>query len=90
VFWRESSREGHHYIRSVGDLHTFSGPRSRHGRDAGPVRFITAAEGFAEPPRKTRHLRRGRRQEATSVVVNQQLPVDRETLRKLAPGTLYC
>jgi hypothetical protein len=46
------------------------------------VRFVAAAEGFAEHPKKTRVLRRGRRQEVTGVVVNQRLGVDRETLRK--------
>jgi hypothetical protein len=46
------------------------------------IRFIAAAEGFAEHPKKTRVLRRGRRQEVTGVIVNQQLGVDRETLRR--------
>ena len=73
---------GFTYTRYADDL-TFSGPRTA---DAGAmldrIRFITADEGFAEHPKKTRVLRRGRRQEVTGVVVNQQLGVDRETLRK--------
>jgi RNA-directed DNA polymerase len=73
---------GFTYTRYADDL-TFSGPKSA---DAGAmldrIRFIAAAEGFTEHPKKTRVLRRGRRQEVTGVVVNQQLGVDRETLRK--------
>jgi RNA-directed DNA polymerase len=73
---------GFTYTRYADDL-TFSGPRTA---DAGAmldrIRWITADEGFVEHPKKTRVLRRGRRQEVTGVVVNQQLGVDRETLRK--------
>jgi RNA-directed DNA polymerase len=73
---------GFSYTRYADDL-TFSGPATA---DAGAmldrIRFIAAAEGFVEHPKKTRVLRRGRRQEVTGVVVNQQLGVDRDTLRK--------
>jgi retron-type reverse transcriptase len=73
---------GFKYTRYADDL-TFSGPKTA---DAGAmldkVRWITAEEGFAEHPDKTRVLRRARRQEVTGVVVNQRLGVDRETLRK--------
>jgi retron-type reverse transcriptase len=73
---------GFTYTRYADDL-TFSGPRTADtGALLDRIRFITAAEGFAEHPKKTRILRRGRRQEVTGVVVNQQLAVDRETLRK--------
>jgi retron-type reverse transcriptase len=73
---------GFTYTRYADDL-TFSGPRTA---DAGAmldrIRFITTDEGFAEHPRKTRVLRRGRRQEVTGVVVNERLGVDRDTLRR--------
>jgi retron-type reverse transcriptase len=73
---------GFTYTRYADDL-TFSGPRTADtGAMLDRIRFITAAEGFAEHPNKTRVLRRGRRQEVTGVVVNDRLGVDRETLRK--------
>jgi RNA-directed DNA polymerase len=73
---------GFRYTRYADDL-TFSGPKSGDvGALLDRIRFITADEGFAEHPDKTRVLRRGRRQEVTGVVVNQRLGVDRETLRK--------
>lgn len=77
-----ANKLGFTYTRYADDL-TFSGPRTG---DAGAmldrIRFIATDEGFAEHPHKTRVLRRGRRQEVTGVVVNHQLGVDRETLRK--------
>ena len=73
---------GFTYTRYADDL-TFSGPKSADtGAMLDRIRFIAAAEGFTEHPTKTRVLRRGRRQEVTGVVVNQQLGVDRDTLRK--------
>ena len=75
-------KHGFSYTRYADDL-TFSAARTA---DAGSmlsaIRMITAAEGFAEHPRKTRVLRRGARQEVTGVVVNQRLGVDRATLRR--------
>lgn len=77
-----ATKLGFTYTRYADDL-TFSGPSTS---DAGAMlhqlRFITGAEGFVEHPTKTRVLRKGRRQEVTGVVVNQQLGVDRVTLRK--------
>ena len=73
---------GFTYTRYADDL-TFNGPRTADtGAMLDRIRFIATAEGFAERAKKTRVLRRGRRQEVTGVVVNQQLGVDRETLRK--------
>jgi RNA-directed DNA polymerase len=73
---------GFSYTRYADDL-TFSAARTA---DAGSmlsaIRMITAAEGFVEHPKKTRVLRRGARQEVTGLVVNQQLGVDRATLRR--------
>jgi len=77
-----ANKLGFTYTRYADDL-TFSGAKTA---DAGAmldrVRFIATAEGFAEHPKKTRVLRRGRRQEVTGVVVNEKMSVDRETLRK--------
>jgi RNA-directed DNA polymerase len=52
------------------------------------VADIIKHEGFDLHPDKTRVMRRGRRQEVTGVVVNDQMGVDRETLRKFR-ATLY-
>lgn len=77
-----AAKLGFTYTRYADDL-TFSGPKAASaGKMLHQLRFIIGAEGFAEHPTKTRVLRRGRRQEVTGVVVNQQLGVDRETLRK--------
>lgn len=77
-----ATKLGFTYTRYADDL-TFSGPKTAEaGAMLHRIRFITGAEGFAEHPTKTRVLRKGRRQEVTGVVVNQQLGVDRETLRK--------
>src|SRR5262249_8757414 len=79
---RAARKPGVRDTRYADDL-TFSGARDADvGAMLGRVRFIAAAEGFAEHPQKTRVLRRGRRQEVTGVVVNQRLAVDRETLRR--------
>lgn len=73
---------GFTYTRYADDL-TFSGPAAANtGKMLHQLRFIVGAEGFSEHPTKTRVLRRGARQEVTGVVVNQQLGVDRQTLRK--------
>jgi len=73
---------GFTYTRYADDL-TFSGPKAANtGKMLHQLRFIIGAEGFAEHPTKTRVLRKGAKQEVTGVVVNQQLGVDRETLRK--------
>jgi hypothetical protein len=76
-----AAKLGFTYTRYADDL-TFSGPRSADtGAMLDRIQFVTAAEGLAEHPNKTRVLRRSRRQEVTGVVVNQQLGVDRDTLR---------
>jgi retron-type reverse transcriptase len=77
-----AAKLGFTYTRYADDL-TFSGPKTS---DAGTmlarIRWIAEQEGFAEHPTKTRVLRQGRRQEVTGVVVNRQLGVERDTLRK--------
>ncbi|HEY4056830.1 MAG TPA: reverse transcriptase family protein [Kofleriaceae bacterium] len=73
---------GFTYTRYADDL-TFSGPKtSDSGTMLARVRWIAQQEGFVEHPTKTRVLRKGRRQEVTGVVVNTQLGVERDTLRK--------
>jgi retron-type reverse transcriptase len=89
---RIADRSGFVYTRYADDL-TFSAQgfsptdgAPRQAPDVGPllrrVHFVVEAEGFRLHPDKTRVLRRSRRQEVTGIVVNQQLSVDRETLRK--------
>lgn len=77
-----AAKHGFTYTRYADDL-TFSGPTAADpGAMLSAIRMITAAEGFAEHPRKTRVLRPGARQEVTGVVVNDKLGVDRATIRK--------
>jgi RNA-directed DNA polymerase len=77
-----ATKLGFTYTRYADDL-TFSGPATADtGAMLDRIRFIAAHEGFVEHPTKTRVLRRGVRQEVTGVIVNKQLGVDRETLRK--------
>jgi len=80
------------YTRYADDL-TFSarGDRSgsvNTGKLLRAVVDIVKFEGFNIHPDKTRVMRRGRRQEVTGVVVNDQMGVDRETLRKFR-ATLF-
>lgn len=46
------------------------------------IKKILADEGFAVHPDKVRIMHRGSRQEVTGIVVNQQMGIDREKLRK--------
>lgn len=46
------------------------------------VRQITKDEGFVLHPNKERIMRKGTKQEVTGLVVNEQLGVDRKTLKK--------
>jgi hypothetical protein len=84
-----AAKLGFSYTRYADDL-TFSarspeGDGARRpdvGRMLRRVRWIVGLEGFAPHEKKTRVLRRGRRQEVTGVVVNDELGVERATLRK--------
>jgi RNA-directed DNA polymerase len=73
------------YTRYADDL-TFSAHDDEAARRSGQllaqVGFIVEEEGFRPHPKKTRVLRRGRRQEVTGIVVNDGLGVEREKLRK--------
>jgi retron-type reverse transcriptase len=72
------------YTRYADDL-TFSGPAAVGATVGGllaSARRVVEAEGFRVHPRKTRVLRRGRRQEVTGLVVNDRLGVPRVQLRK--------
>jgi hypothetical protein len=74
---------GFEYTRYADDL-TFSARTkpAKTGKLLRTVRWLVGQEGFSEHEKKTRILRRGRRQEVTGVVVNQKLSVDRPTLRR--------
>lgn len=81
---------GFTYTRYADDL-TFSGSdqaASLVGRLLRQVAYIVAEEGFDIHPDKTRILRKGRQQEVTGVVVNDQLGVDRRSLRRFR-ATLF-
>lgn len=73
------------YTRYADDL-TFSAHDDASARRSGQLlaqaRFIVEEEGFRPHPKKTRVLRRGRRQEVTGIVVNDGLGVEREKLRR--------
>ena len=73
------------YSRYADDL-TFSATTSEASADVGKllrrVRYAVAAEGFVPHEKKTRILRRGRRQEVTGVVVNEKPAIARDVLRK--------
>jgi RNA-directed DNA polymerase len=80
-----------HYTRYADDL-TFSSNEA----DSKPVgtllrrvRHIVTNEGFVVHPKKTKVLRRGRRQEVTGLTVNDQLSVDRAVLRRFR-AALHC
>ncbi len=73
------------YTRYADDL-TFSASTRDASANVGKllrrVRYAIAQEGFVPHPKKTRILRRGRRQEVTGVVVNQKPAVARDVMRK--------
>jgi ADP-ribosylglycohydrolase/fructose-1,6-bisphosphatase/inositol monophosphatase family enzyme/retron-type reverse transcriptase len=76
-------RHGFTYTRYADDL-SFSGDRPETaGRLLRSVRAILAEEGFREHPRKTRVMRRSRRQEVTGVTVNSRPTVSRGQVREL-------
>ncbi|WP_394839084.1 reverse transcriptase family protein [Pendulispora rubella] len=78
-----AQRHGFQYTRYADDL-TFSGDNGAAvGRLLRSVRSILTDEGFVEHPKKTRIMRRGRRQEVTAIVVNDRMGVARDELRKL-------
>ena len=78
-----AAKLGFTYSRYADDL-TFSGDEDRKlGLLLRCVRSIVKDEGFQEHPKKTRVMRRGRRQEVTGVVVNDRPTIPREELREL-------
>ena len=75
---------GFTYTRYADDI-TFSasGEAVRHvARVIRRIDHIVAAEGFRLHPKKTRVLRKGRRQEVTGLVVNDRLSVPRPLMRR--------
>lgn len=78
-----AKKHGFSYTRYADDL-TFSGDQPAVvGRLVRSVRSIVNAEGFTEHPRKTRIMRRGRRQEVTGLTVNVRPSVSRKEVRVL-------
>lgn len=71
------------YTRYADDLTFSSDSADKVGALLGFIRRIVADEGFTEHAKKTRIMRRGRRQEVTGVVVNEKPSVAREEVREL-------
>src|SRR5262249_35924051 len=85
-----AARHGFADTRYADDL-TFSGDNGRAvGRLLRSVRSILTDEGFTEHPRKTRVMRRARRQEVTGVTVNVRPTVFRRELRELRAILYNC
>lgn len=75
---------GFQYSRYADDI-TFSvsGEATEHvGRILRRTRHVVTDEGFRVHPRKTRVLRKGRRQEVTGLTVNERVNVSRRELRR--------
>lgn len=78
-----AQKAGFSYTRYADDL-TFSGDDTKEvGRLLRAVRKVIESEGFEEHAKKTRVMRRGRRQEVTGLVVNTRPTVPREEIRRL-------
>ncbi len=78
-----ADRHGFTYTRYADDL-TFSGERAAAvGKLLRSVRSILENEGFTEHQRKTKVMRRSRRQEVTGVTVNTRPTVSRQEVREL-------
>lgn len=80
---RLAEAHGFVYTRYADDL-TFSCGKDAQ-RKIGPIlhkaREIIRSEGFVENKKKTRILRKGRRQQVTGIVVNEKINLNRQTLR---------
>jgi retron-type reverse transcriptase len=84
-FSKLAVRLGWRYTRYADDL-TFSctgAPQPSVGYLLARIRHISDDEGFAVNERKTRVLRRSRRQEVTGIVVNDRAGVPRPTVRRI-------
>jgi len=78
-----AEKAGFSYTRYADDL-TFSGDDVKEvGRFLRAVRNVLTAEGFEENEKKTRVMRKGRRQEVTGLVVNHKPSIPRSELREL-------
>ncbi len=87
---RTAAKLGFRYTRYADDI-TFSGSGSASenvGIALRRIRYAVRDEGFQINPRKTRILRRGRRQEVTGLVVNRNVHVPRCQLRRFR-ATLF-
>jgi retron-type reverse transcriptase len=79
-----AAKYGLAYTRYADDL-TLSAPRASDAPVAAMLavlRKVATGEGFTIHPDKISVRRRGRRQEVTGIVVNDQLGIDRRTLRR--------
>ncbi|NUQ72211.1 MAG: RNA-directed DNA polymerase [Polyangiaceae bacterium] len=78
-----AQKAGFLYTRYADDL-TFSGDDTGEvGRLLRAIRKVITSEGFEEHAKKTRVMRRGRRQEVTGLIVNSRPAVPREEIRRL-------
>lgn len=78
-----AKRHGFAFTRYADDL-TFSGDDPRKvGRLLRSVRSVLEMEGFVEHPKKTKVMRRARRQEVTGLTVNTKPAVSRDEVRRL-------
>ena len=78
-----ATKLGFTYTRYADDL-TFSSKKGDApvGQLLGAVRGIVTEANFVIHPKKTRVMRRGRRQEVTGVVVNDKLGIDKKRLHR--------
>lgn len=83
-------RHGFAFSRYADDL-TFSGDHpERLGKLLKSARAILAAEGLVEHPDKTKVMRASQQQEVTGIVVNTQLGLPRDTMRRLRATLHNC
>jgi RNA-directed DNA polymerase len=78
-----ATKAGFLYTRYADDLTFSSSETDEVGRLLRAVRAVIGSEGFTEHAKKTRVMRRGRRQEVTGLTVNTRPAVPRSEVREL-------
>lgn len=78
-----AANAGFTYTRYADDLTFSSSETDEVGRLLRAIRAVLASEGFTENEKKTRVMRRGRRQEVTGLTVNTRPAVPRDEVREL-------
>ena len=75
---------GYHYTRYADDMSFSTNHKEANNLTKlfWRVQSITESEGFVLHPDKLRIMRKGRRQEVTGIVVNDQMGIDRKTLKR--------